>query len=145
MCGGLRKPGWSRKKSFHVKWLNVKFFPYVSDYLSNFWKFIKNQRVKRFVKNKKHVIKYEQGKPKQKLTQFFYFSTSAWFPQTATHISNNKTCNNSAKTLPVGLIHQSDPLWSYPHQWQTSWDAIGRVTHWWGDRSVDKIKAIFDI
>ena len=86
MCGGLRKPGWSRKKSFHVKWLNVKFFPYVSHYLSNFWKFIKNQRVKRFVKNKKHVIKYEQGKPKQKLTQFFYFSTSAWFPQTATHM-----------------------------------------------------------
>ena len=88
MCGGLRKPGWSRKKSFHVKWLNVKFFPYVSHYLSNFWKFIKNQRVKRFVKNKKHVIKYEQGKPKQKLTHFFYFSTSAWFPQTATHIRN---------------------------------------------------------
>ena len=32
------------------------------------------------------MIKYEQGKPKQMLTQFFYFSTSAWFPQTATQI-----------------------------------------------------------
>ena len=37
--------------------------------------------------NKKHLIKYEQNKLKQMLTQFFYFSTSVWFSQSATHIS----------------------------------------------------------
>ena len=38
------------------------------------------------LKNKKHLIKYEQNKPKQMLTQFFPFSTSVWFSQSATHM-----------------------------------------------------------
>ena len=42
MCGDLGKAMRSRQMSFHVKWLNVDIFAYVSDYVGEFKKFIKN-------------------------------------------------------------------------------------------------------
>ncbi len=37
-------------------------------------------------KLKKHLMKNTYDKPIQMLTQKIYFSTSVWFPQTATHL-----------------------------------------------------------
>ena len=42
MCGDLGKAMRSRQMSFHVKWLKVDIFAYVSDYVGEFKKFIKN-------------------------------------------------------------------------------------------------------
>ena len=86
ICVALWENRLKSQKKFHVKWQKVKFFPYVSYYLSNFFEFIKNQQVQQFSKNKKHLIKYEEHKTKQMLTQNFYFSTSVWFSQSPTLI-----------------------------------------------------------
>ena len=58
MCGDLGKAMRSRQMSFHVKWLNVDIFAYVSDYVGEFKKFIKNQLIEQFEKFKKHSVEH---------------------------------------------------------------------------------------
>ena len=48
----------SQQMSFHVKWLNVDIFAYVSDYVGEFKKFIKNQLIEQFEKFKKHSVEH---------------------------------------------------------------------------------------
>ena len=73
MCGDLKKPDWSRKKKFSCtcKMKKCLVFPLFFYFLNNFLKIIKNQQVKQFLQNKKHLIRYEELKPVQ--TQFFLF------------------------------------------------------------------------
>ena len=68
----LRKPDWSRKKKFSCtcKMKKCLVFPLFFYFLNNFLKIIKNQQVKQFLQNKKHLIRYEELKPV--LTQFFF-------------------------------------------------------------------------
>ena len=93
----------------------MKLFPYVSYYSSNYSKFIKNQQVKQFSKNKKHLIKYEENKPKQIITQNFYSTTSFWFSQSATHIRlpSPKTLIAAYRITAIDRVNIFTPIYIF--------------------------------